>query len=173
MSDAPTRVVTDAGGNVMLTRLEGRSPAMEIARDLARRALFSIPVVVIFGAFWGPHGVASAMYALAVVIVNFLLSGWMLGVTGRISFAMMAGASLFGYLLRLGIITVAVLAVRHLSWYAPVPLGATLIVAHLGLLLWELRYVSGSYAHPGLKPTARRGASSSNVPSADQSADAA
>jgi len=29
----------------------------------------------------------------------------------------------------------------------------TLIVTHLGLLFWELRYVSGSLAYPGLKPT--------------------
>ena len=27
-----------------------------------------------------------------------------------------------------------------------------LIVTHLGLLFWELRYVSGSMAFPGLKP---------------------
>ena len=34
-----------------------------------------------------------------------------------------------------------------------VPLGLTLIVTHLGLLFWELRYVSASLAYPGLKPT--------------------
>jgi uncharacterized membrane protein len=62
------------------------------------------------------------------------------------------GVSLFGFILRLGAIVAAVLAVRHMSWVAPVPLGATLIVAHLGLLFWEARYVSASLAFPGLKP---------------------
>ena len=38
--------------------------------------------------------------------------------------------------------------------YALVALGLTLIVTHLGLLLWELRYVSASLAFPGLKPGA-------------------
>ena len=36
-----------------------------------------------------------------------------------------------------------------ISW----PLGATLVVSHLGLLLWETRYVSASLAFPGLKPS--------------------
>ena len=94
--------------------------------------------------------------------------------TGRISFAAMAGAAMFGYLIRLGIISGAVLLVRHDSWVQIVPLGVTLIVTHLGLLMWELRYVSGSYAYPGLKPTSRRnGVVSQAVPSADQSASAA
>ena len=33
------------------------------------------------------------------------------------------------------------------------PLGITLVASYLGLLFWELRYVSISLAHPGLKPT--------------------
>ena len=33
-----------------------------------------------------------------------------------------------------------------------IPLGLTIIVAHLGLLFWEMRYVSLSLAYPGLKP---------------------
>ena len=36
------------------------------------------------------------------------------------------------------------------------PLGLTLIVTHLGLLIWETRHVSASLAYPGLKPTAAR-----------------
>ena len=33
------------------------------------------------------------------------------------------------------------------------PLGATIIVTHLGLLVWEMKYVALSLAHPGLKPS--------------------
>jgi hypothetical protein len=64
----------------------------------------------------------------------------------------MAGAALFGYLLRLGLIFAAVMLVRNASWVEMLPLGIMLIVTHLGLLFWELRYVSGSMAFPGLKP---------------------
>jgi len=35
---------------------------------------------------------------------------------------------------------------------AAVSLGATIIVTHLGLLFWEMKYVAISLAHPGLKP---------------------
>ncbi len=35
---------------------------------------------------------------------------------------------------------------------ALVPLGLTIIVSHLGLLFWEMRFVSASLAFPGLKP---------------------
>ena len=56
------------------------------------------------------------------------------------------------FLLRLGLVSAAVLVVRDAGWVEPLALGLTLVVAHLGLLFWELRYVSISLAHPGLKP---------------------
>ena len=44
------------------------------------------------------------------------------------------------------------LAVHNQSWVAIVPLGLTLLITHLGLLLWETKHVSVSLAFPGLKP---------------------
>ncbi len=64
----------------------------------------------------------------------------------------MMSAVLGGYLLRLGLVTVAVLAIIHQSWVAVVPLALTLMFTHLGLLIWETRYVSATLAYPGLKP---------------------
>jgi hypothetical protein len=62
------------------------------------------------------------------------------------------GMTLFGYIIRLAIVAAAVYLVRNLSWVELVPMGVTIIVAHVGLLFWELRYVSLSLAYPGLKP---------------------
>jgi hypothetical protein len=144
---------TSTTDNVLLTAMEGPAPAMEVARDIVKRSLWLAPVVVfVCAAFWGTDGAASGAYALGIVVVNFLLAAWLLQVTGRISFAAMAGAALFGYILRLGLIFLAVMLVKDASWVSLVPLGLTLIVTHLGLLFWELRYVSGSLAYPGLKP---------------------
>ena len=144
--------------NPLVQRLDGPSPAMEVARDLARRSLWMLPAIVVFCAIgWGADGAWSGTYALAIVTVNFLLAAWMLQAAGRISFALMAGAALFGYILRLGLIFLAVMLVRDASWVSLVPLGLTLIVTHLGLLFWELRYVSASLAFPGLKPTTKSG----------------
>ena len=63
------------------------------------------------------------------------------------------GAVLFGYLARLGLMTVVVLAVRNGGWFATVPFAVTLLVTHLGLLTWETKHVAASLAFPGLKPT--------------------
>ena len=124
-------------------RIEGPSPAMAVAVDLARKSIWLIPVVVIISAaFWGIDGVLSSLYALAIVVVNFLLSAYILAVTGRISAAVMAGAALFGFLLRLGLILIAVLLVRNTTWIELLPFGITLISTHLALLFWEMRYVS-------------------------------
>lgn len=137
----------------MVVRIEGPSPAMAVAVDIAKRSLWLVPIVIfVSAAFWGINGVASTLYALAIVVVNFLLAGYLLAVTGRISAAMMGGAALFGFLLRLGLIFVAVLLVKDAGWLELVPFGITLIATHLVLLFWEMRHISSSLAFPGLKP---------------------
>lgn len=146
MSNPPT---TDP----MQVRIEGPSPALAVAFDLARRSLWLAPVVVFTSAaFWGLEGVYSTLYALAIVVANFVFSAYLLAVTGRINAALMAGAAMFGFLLRLGLIFGAVMLVRNMWWVELVPMGITLIVAHLVLLFWEMRYISGTLAFPGLKP---------------------
>lgn len=139
-------------GEVALTRLEGPAPEQELAFDIVKRALWVVPVALIFGAFWGTGGMLSAGYAMVIVCVNFLLSAFLLSSTARISLGLMMAAALVGYLVRLGLIFLAVWIVRDASWLEPWPLGVTLIVAHLGLLFWEMRHVSASLAFPGLKP---------------------
>ena len=89
---------------------------------------------------------------VALVLVNFLLAAGTISVTARISLALMMGAVLGGYLVRLGLILVAVLLVKDAGWISRPALGATIIVTHIGLLAWELKYVALSLAHPGLKP---------------------
>jgi len=46
--------------------------------------------------------------------------------------------------------------VKDAGWISLPALGATIIVTHLGLLVWELRYVALSLAYPGRKPTTSR-----------------
>ena len=73
---------------------------------------------------------------------------------------MLMGATLFGFLVRMGIVLVAVLAVVNTSWVEVVPLAITIVITHLGLLFWEMRYISASLAFPGLKPTSAKPLSS-------------
>lgn len=128
----------------------------QVAFDMGRRSLFLIPIAVGFGAaFWGWHGAVSAVFGLALAVANLLLAAVILSWAARVSLVAMAAAALGGYLVRLGLLTAAVFAVRHQHWVAWVPLAFTLIVTHLALLIWETRYVSASLAFPGLKPGTR------------------
>lgn len=142
-----------SGAAIATRAAEGEAPESEIARDMARRALpLAIVPIGISAAGWGVAGAASSAFALTLVVVNFLASAWLLTTAARINYALLMGAALGGYLLRMGIIIGVVLAVRNAGWIELVPLGVTLVVAHLGLLVWELRFVSSSLAFPGLKP---------------------
>jgi hypothetical protein len=143
--------------DVFLSRHDGPSPALQVARDIVKRGAYIAPIAVALGAaFWGADGAASVLYALAIVCVNFLLAALAIGWGARISAAMMGAAAMFGFLIRLGLIFLAVMLVKDASWVELVPLGMTLIVTHLGLLFWEMKYVSASLAYPGLKPARAR-----------------
>lgn len=135
------------------TRDLGPSTEQEVARDLIRHGLYALPVALLVGTLgWGAGGLLSVGYAAALVLVNFWLNASLLAWASRISYAMVMGVALFGFAVRIALVSAAVLLVADQAWVRPVPLGVTLVVAHLGLLFWETRYVSASLAFPGLKP---------------------
>ena len=139
--------------DVFVARLEGPSPAAQVGRDLVKRGIIVAPALMLIGlVIWGGDGFWSVGYGVALIVGNFALSALLIASTSRISLSLMMAAVLFGFLIRLGIIFVAVWVVRDASWMEFVALGATIIVTHLGLLFWELRYVSATLAYPGLKP---------------------
>lgn len=132
------------------------APEPEIARDMVRRGLWLVPAFLLVSTlFWGLAGLASSALALSLVFANFLVAAGMLAWAARVSLGMLMGAALGGFLLRLGFITVIVLLVIDEPWIAPVPLGLTLVIAYLALLVWELKYISASLAYPALKPRKR------------------
>ncbi len=129
------------------------SPGAQVGADIVRRGLVLLPVGLLVGALIdGAAGAISVAFAVAVVLCNFAIAAAMLAWASSISFSAVAGAALAGYFIRLSLVFAAVWLVRDAWWFSPIPLGLTIIVTHLGLLLWELRYVAGSMAYPGLKP---------------------
>lgn len=135
-------------------RFPGPSPEVEISRDMIRRGLIVAPVLIaICGLIWKMAGVSSSAYGIAIVLCNFAIAAGLISVTAKISLAVMMGGILFGYLLRLGLVFVAFFVVKDFGWISRPALGSTIIVTHLGLLIWELKYVAMSLAYPGLKPT--------------------
>jgi len=137
----------------MVTQLDGEPVEIQVTADMIKRGLIVAPIVIaVCALIWGSAGAWSAAFAIGLVLVNFALSALLISSTAKISLGLMMGATLFGYLIRLGLIMLAVLLVKDAGWISLPALGATIIVTHLGLLLWELKYVAISLAHPGLKP---------------------
>ena len=131
-------------------------PAVEaqVAGDMARRMLPVLPVLVVLaGLIWGADGAASGAFAVVLVVANLALSAALLGWAARVSLALLMAAALGGFALRLFLLTAVVWLVKDQAWVDITALGFTLIVTHLGLLIWETRHVSASLAYPGLKPT--------------------
>jgi hypothetical protein len=108
-------------------------------------------LIAICGVIWGGDGAWSSAYAIAIVLLNFALAAGLIAAAARISLGLMMGATLFGYLIRLGLIFLAVWLVKDASWISLPALGSTIIVTHLGLLFWEMKYVALSLSQPGLK----------------------
>ena len=137
-------------------RLDGPAPEVEVSRDMIKRGLIVGPVLDRASArvIWGSDGAWSSAYGIAIVLVNFALAAAIIAGAARISLGLMMAATLFGYLIRLGLIFLAVWLVRDAAWISFPALGSTIIVTHLGLLFWEMKYVALSLAQPGLKTTA-------------------
>lgn len=142
-----------SAASTFTNRDTGPAPEPEIMRDLVRRGLMVTPVVLLVGAVgWGWSGVSSVAIAMAIVLANFAAAAALQAWAARISYGLVMGMALVGFLVRMALIAVVVLLIGNQPWVAPLPLGVTLVVGHLGLLVWESRFVSASLAFPGLKP---------------------
>ena len=130
-------------------------PAVErqLAFDMVRRGVVVAPVLVLLAAvIWGGDGAWSALVAVALVLVNLTLSAVGLSWAARVSAAALMAVALGGFAVRMGLVVAVVALVRDEPWIDLTALAVGVLVTHLGLLFWELRYVSASLAYPGLKP---------------------
>lgn len=129
------------------------APERDIAVDMVRRSIvFAVPLALVGALGYGWSGFASVALAMALVLVNFMLGAAVITWGARLGNSALMGTVLGGYLVRLGIVTAVVFPIRHSAWFEVLPFAVTLLVSHLGLLIWETRYVSASLAFPSLKP---------------------
>jgi hypothetical protein len=139
-------------GDALATRFEGPAPEVAVSNDMIKRGLVVAPIIIaVCGVIWGANGAFSSAYAVAIVLLNFALAAVMIASAARISVGLMMAATLFGYLIRLALIFLAVWIVKDSSWISLPALGSTIIITHLGLLFWEMKYVALSLSQPGLK----------------------
>lgn len=113
-----------------------------IAHNTARRAIVVGPlVVVLFWALRGPEGAIAAAIGVAIVALNFELGGRVLSRAAAHSVDMYHAAALFGFLLRLGLITVSMLLVAWLFDVDRVAFGIAAVGSYVVLLVLETRAV--------------------------------
>jgi len=125
----------------------------EVAFDIVKRGLMVAPVVILIaGLAFGWDGAVSAAIGLGIVLVNFLAAAAIMSRAAKSGPTAIGAAALGGYVLRLAVILIALVLLRHQPWINLPVLGITIVVTHLGLLVWEMKYVSLTLAAPGLKP---------------------
>jgi hypothetical protein len=125
----------------------------QLAGDMVKRVIPVAPVIVLIAALLGgSSGAWSALLAVAVVAANFLLAAVSLSWAARISPVALMATAFGGFLVRMGLVTAVILAVRHTSWINLSAFAITILATHLGLLFWEMKYVGASLAFPGVKP---------------------
>jgi hypothetical protein len=125
----------------------------EVALDIVRRGLMVAPaILLVAGLLRGWSGVASAAIGLGIVLINFLAAAAIMTRAAKSGATAIGAAALAGYVVRLAVILVALVMLRHQPWIDLPTLGLVIVGTHLGLLVWEMKYVSLTLAAPGLKP---------------------
>lgn len=114
-----------------------------LATHTAKRAVFVGPVMIgIFTALSGWAGALGASIGVAIVVLNFLATGWMLSVAARISLGAYHAAALFGFFVRLGLLLLTMVLITRVVDLDRMAFGITTVVTYLGLLIWESVAVS-------------------------------
>ncbi len=122
-------------------------PAVEwkMAKSVVRRAVVLGPVlVVIAGWLRGGDGLIASAIGMVIVVGYYAFTGLMLSGAARISLAAYHASALFGFFIRLGLITVTMVLVTRLFGLDKLALGFTVITAYLGLLIWEAAAMGSS-----------------------------
>ncbi len=115
----------------------------ELGKAIAFRAIVIGPLVV--GVAWwlgGGDAAWAALVGVAVVVVNFLLSGALMSRAARISLSLYHAAALFGFFIRLGLITATMLLVAQVIEIDRLAMGVAAVVSYLTLLVIETVAVS-------------------------------
>ncbi|GMQ86234.1 MAG: hypothetical protein BMS9Abin07_1807 [Acidimicrobiia bacterium] len=109
-----------------------------ISTNIAKRAIVVAPVLgLVFGVIGGWGGAVAALIGVAIVVLNFLLGGYILSYAARISLSLYHAAALFGFFIRLGLITLSLLLIGGVTEIDRMALGISVVVSYLVLLSWE------------------------------------
>lgn len=85
----------------------------------------------------------SAALGVSVVTVNFIAFGVSLAWAARISAIAVYAVGLGGFVLRLVVVLILLLALDGLAWFSPLAFVAAVVPATVALLVFEMRIMTG------------------------------
>lgn len=109
-----------------------------VARHIIKRALVVGPIIV--GIAWlltDTLGAVSAAIGVAIVVLNFLLAGWLLSRAATVSMQTYHAVALFGFFLRMGFIALSMFTVAWIFEVDRRAMGIAAISAFMVLLVLE------------------------------------
>lgn len=109
-----------------------------VAKNIIRRGLIVGPIIV--GIAWiltDAVGAVSAAAGVLIVVLNFLLAGWLLSKAATVSMQTYHAVALFGFFVRLGFIALSMFAVAWIFDVDRRAMGIAAITAFLVLLVLE------------------------------------
>lgn len=130
-----------------VTHVEGGSIPIEtnLAKETVSRAGLVAPfLIAIFWITRGESGALASAIGIGVVVAYYLVTGYLLSTAARISLAAYQVAAMFGFFLRLALITASMLIIAQLFEIDRLALGISVVAAYLVLLGWEAVTVARS-----------------------------
>ena len=109
-----------------------------IGKNIAKRSLVVAPILIaVFAVTGGWLGAVSAAIGVAIVVANFVVGGYILATAAGVSLSMYHAAALFGFFIRLGLITLTMVLVVSVADIDRVAMGVSAVVSYLVLLSLE------------------------------------
>ena len=114
-----------------------------ISRHMVKRAIWVAPVLIlIFGITGGIGAAVAAAIGVAIVVANFLIGGWLMSTAAGVSLTLYHAAALFGFFIRLGLITLTMLLIASVTDIDRTAMGVSAVVSYLVLLSLEAYAIS-------------------------------
>jgi hypothetical protein len=114
-----------------------------ISRNMVKRAIWVAPILIlVFGITGGVDSAIAAAIGVAIVVANFLIGGWLMSTAAGVSLTLYHAAALFGFFIRLGLITLSMLLIAGVTDIDRTAMGVSAVVSYLVLLSLEAVAVS-------------------------------
>jgi hypothetical protein len=122
---------------------EHKPVEQQMAFSIVRRSWYvGAALIAIFGLVRGRDGALAAGLGVLIVVVYYVIAGVMLSRSARISLSAYYSGALFGYFVRLGLITGTLLLVARAFEVDRFALGISVVATYMTLLTLEAVAIS-------------------------------